>query len=276
MDNKEYISSGIVESYVLGLASFEEAEEFERMCAAHADVKAARELFEQQLEQNAIAVGVQPPKKLKSLVLSEIEIDAQKSGATPIITEPNAVIEKPRALIFNPTIWKYAAAAMVVLFIGSGILNIYFFTQYKKYSGQYSQLVDSQSVMLQNDSQMKSKAENYAAAMKMMHDTNMAMIRMMGVQHHQSNSAMVFWDKRTKDVYLMADNLPQPPQGMQYQLWAIVDGKPIDAGLVNMDAGNMTTPLKNIPSAQAFAITLEKAGGSETPNVEAMYVMGNT
>jgi len=273
---KEYISSGIVESYVLGLTSFEEAEEFERMCAAHSEVRAARDLFEQQLEKNTIAVGEQPPKKLKSLVLSEIEIDAQKSGATSIISEPKAPIEKPREIIFNPTIWKYAAAAVVILLIGSGILNIYFFNQYKKYSGQYSQLVDSQSAMSKNENEMKSKTDSYAAAMRMMHDTNMSMIRMHGVQRHPNNSAMVFWDKRTKDVYLMADNLPQPPQGMQYQLWAIVDGKPVDAGLINMDTGNMLEPLKNIPLAQAFAITLEKAGGSESPNVDAMYVMGNT
>ena len=32
--------------------------------------------------------------------------------------------------------------------------------------------------------------------------------------------------------------------------------------------------LKTIPKAEAFAITLEKRGGSTTPNMEAMYVMG--
>jgi len=32
--------------------------------------------------------------------------------------------------------------------------------------------------------------------------------------------------------------------------------------------------MKNIPKAQAFAITLEKKGGSVTPTLSAMYVMG--
>jgi hypothetical protein len=36
-------------------------------------------------------------------------------------------------------------------------------------------------------------------------------------------------------------------------------------GIINM---------KNIPRAQAFAITLEKKGGSATPNLAMMYVMG--
>jgi anti-sigma-K factor RskA len=34
------------------------------------------------------------------------------------------------------------------------------------------------------------------------------------------------------------------------------------------------TALANIPNAQAFAITLEKQGGSAVPTMENMYVMG--
>ena len=54
MDPKEYISSGIIESYVLGLTSPEEAEEFERMCGSYSEVRMARDHFEYQLEQNAM------------------------------------------------------------------------------------------------------------------------------------------------------------------------------------------------------------------------------
>jgi anti-sigma-K factor RskA len=33
--------------------------------------------------------------------------------------------------------------------------------------------------------------------------------------------------------------------------------------------------MKNIPRAQAFAITLEKKGGNPTPTMEQMFVMGS-
>ena len=61
MNIQEYISSGIVESYVLGLASTEERLEFEQLCAAHAELRQAREAFEQSLEQQAIAGATPPP-----------------------------------------------------------------------------------------------------------------------------------------------------------------------------------------------------------------------
>ena len=94
-------------------------------------------------------------------------------------------------------------------------------------------------------------------------------------KNHPGMRATVYWDKRTKDVYLMANNLPQPPAGKQYQLWAMIDGHPVDAGLMNWDGGNMLTPIKNVPVAQAFAITLESVGGSPTPHLDQLYVMGS-
>jgi anti-sigma-K factor RskA len=62
---------------------------------------------------------------------------------------------------------------------------------------------------------------------------------------------------------------------MQYQLWAWVDGKPTDAGTFDMnEQGTHFMKLKTVPRAEAFAVTLEKKGGSETPDMNAVYVMG--
>ena len=66
--------------------------------------------------------------------------------------------------------------------------------------------------------------------------------------------------------------MQQVPSGKQYQLWAIVDGKPVDAGLITDCIG--LCKMKRIDRAQAFAITLEKAGGSPTPTLTEMYVFG--
>jgi len=274
VNTKEYISSGIVESYVLGMVSAEEAEEFEKMCAAHAEVREARDLFEQQLEQNAIAVGIHPPKKIKSLILSEIEIDSQKLGTRKTEPPPQEV-NSAQVFKFTPTLWKYVAAASIVLLVGSTFLNFYFFNQYKSYSDRYSQLLASQTSMANTLKIMQVKADNYTAALEMTNDTNMVVVKMLGVEKHPGNRATVYWDKRSKDVYLMANNLPAPPAGKQYQLWAIVDGRPVDAGLLNWENGNMISPIKNIPAAQAFAVTLEKEGGSATPTMDEMYVIGN-
>jgi hypothetical protein len=48
---KEYIRSGVIESYVLGLATEAERQEFEQMCAAYPEVAEARDAFERSLEE---------------------------------------------------------------------------------------------------------------------------------------------------------------------------------------------------------------------------------
>ncbi|OYW78343.1 MAG: hypothetical protein B7Z27_07670 [Sphingobacteriia bacterium 32-37-4] len=77
---------------------------------------------------------------------------------------------------------------------------------------------------------------------------------------------------KSKDVYILPNKLPLPANGKQYQLWAIVEGKPVNAGVISDCAG--LCKMKNIPSASMFAITLEKLGGSETPTLSEMYVAG--
>jgi len=62
---QEYISSGIVESYVLGLASQEEQREFEQNCAQYPEILEARIAFETSLEQQAMNNAVIPPPAFK-------------------------------------------------------------------------------------------------------------------------------------------------------------------------------------------------------------------
>ncbi len=86
-------------------------------------------------------------------------------------------------------------------------------------------------------------------------------------------SVKIFWMKNTGDVYVDPTNLPQAPDGKQYQLWAIVDGKPVDAGMISTEKGFYhIQKMKSFGKAQAFAITMEKKGGSPTPTMDQMIV----
>ena len=94
-----------------------------------------------------------------------------------------------------------------------------------------------------------------------------------GVENHPNMLADVYWHT-SKKVFLEMKNLPAAPSGKQYQLWAIVDGKPVDMGMYSAKADSTVQEMKSVDNAQAFAITLEKEGGNPTPTMEEMYVMG--
>ena len=85
----------------------------------------------------------------------------------------------------------------------------------------------------------------------------------------------MIWDTNSKDVYLSLNDLPKPPKGKQYQLWGMVDGKPVDAGVYPL--GNHTMQkMKPMENVALFAITLEDEGGVPSPTMDEMYVAGKS
>ena len=268
MNVQDYILSGIVESYVLGLASTEDSAEFERMCAAHNEVRAARNAFELQLEANLQQQKLEPPRELKSRIFSEIGMEKNEHSIKPSLRKPTLI---PRVGFA-----KYVAAASLILLAGSVLLNLYLLGQYKKSIAQNKELLASQTQVASNNQVLQTKLQNYENALKLMKNPLMAIVKMAGSPNSPAPSSMatVYWNTESKDVYLLVNQLPKPVTDKQYQLWAIVDGKPVDAGIFDMDEGVSFVKLKTIPKAEAFAITLEKKGGSVTPDMDAMYVMG--
>lgn len=269
MNVQEYILSGVVESYVLGLASTEERAEFERMCAAHSELRAAREAFELIVENQLLKQAIAPPAHIKSKIFADIDVENdQRQGKKLISLKQTPVLQ---------TGWlRYVAAAAVILLVGSTILNFYFFSQYKVYINKYTELIASQNQMASVNQALQTKVLDYESTLNMIKDPAMAIVRMPSVPTSPSlgSETTVYWNTSSKDVYLLVNSLPKPASGKQYQLWAIVDGKPVDAGVFDIKDGVSLQKMKNIPQAQAFAITLEQKGGSATPTPEAMYVLG--
>jgi anti-sigma-K factor RskA len=87
-------------------------------------------------------------------------------------------------------------------------------------------------------------------------------------------AATVYWNKETRMAYFHRLALPIEPIDRQYQLWAIVNGKPKSLGMVSLQKSIVWQELERIAEVQAFAITLEPMGGSESPTMENMMVIG--
>lgn len=261
MNVQDYISSGIVESYVLGLASAEEQAEFESMCRQYPEILQARISFEEAMEKQAFQNAVVPPPALKQQIMEA----AFHSEAKVIPMDTGKAAGKAN--------WfKYAAAAYAVLLAGSLFWNISQYNRNERLEETYRELVrdyDSNAVRL-------TEIEDEVAMLRL--NPNLKMAAMKGTPVSPASFATVYMDSTTKDVYLVVNNLPKPASNKQYQLWALLDGRPIDLGMIDnsyfVDQKKLVLRMKNVSAAQAFAITLEKEGGSPTPQGD-MYVLGN-
>lgn len=79
--------------------------------------------------------------------------------------------------------------------------------------------------------------------------------------------ARATYDPKSKRAVIVFDNF-KAPSGHDYELWAIRDAKPASLGLIVPDAaGHAVMRLENVGdpgSLQAFAVSLEPAGGAPT------------
>ena len=216
MNVKEYIQSGIVESYVMGLATDAERQEFERLCTEYPEVAAARDAFERSLEEQLLNDAVAPPVGVKERVLGAI---------SPAVYE-NGLQEELETPVRRINAWKWIAAASLLLLTGAA---------YWAYSTneKYKDLVAKQEAMQKQLEEKSNELTAMRADAQMLYKPGMKMVSLKGTAEAPQAYTTVYWDTTgaTKDVYLMINNLPQPPSEKQYQLWALLNGQPIDLGV---------------------------------------------
>ena len=101
-------------------------------------------------------------------------------------------------------------------------------------------------------------------------------VMMAGLDIAPESMALVHYNVEKSNTFLEVKNLRAAPAGKQYQLWAIVDGQPTDMGVFDIDTGAYAlTEVPFVENPQAFAVTLEKEGGSTVPTMDQMFMIGN-
>lgn len=87
--------------------------------------------------------------------------------------------------------------------------------------------------------------------------------------------ADICWNTRTHKIHLHVQELPPPPPGKQYQLWAKVDDRIQSLGVFRVSELTTTPKLMGrLSRVEGFLITLEAEGGSEQPSLQHEYAQG--
>ena len=258
MDKQEYIESGILELYVFGRLDEAESNEVTKMAENDEDIK--NEIISIEKAVINFSESVSP-------FLSADNYDKIRQA---LMIKHGVVEMKPKSNIFLYLGW----AASILLLIGIGY-------QYKKLDDKETQIVniESQKSDLQKavvDLELKNKESESALAI--VRDNNNAIIALAGQEVSPESFAKAYWNKNTKAVHIDASGLPEPPEGMVYQVWALKLNPltPTSIGLLDNFKGNSKKvfTVENANEAEAFGITLEPAGGSASPTLEQLYTLG--
>lgn len=277
MDTREYITSGIIESYALGLTSDQERREVECLSSIYPEIKEEVLNAQRALEGFATSIAIDPPEEMKAKILAAIKDVPQESNLKVVKTN-DAV--KPVTLTKvkgrdNRSV--FAIAASIIVIFG---LSVMYFIQLGTANRLEQQMAGMKNDKTKMDTKMSELevqlSENDALNKFVLHSETQEVV-LAGTAINPESKVRIYWNSEVNKAVCVSDYLPTPEAGKQYQLWAISDGVPVDLGMMSKDGSAMMDNIKVQPtSVQAFAITLEKEGGSPTPNLEQLYVIGNT
>lgn len=279
VDINEYIASGILESVTLGLASQQEVQEVACLSKIYPEIREefirVQKRCEAMMQENAQA----PNPAVRASLLDAISRIPQEnpSGSNETKTEAKIIQMNtaPEIKGVSP-IWKVMAAASLVLTLGISAL---WFVSNSEAKRMDSALTSMEKEQLKNEQILQAallEKEHLSEVQKVLTEQSMRTVTLNGTTMEPDASVKVMWSKDTKKAVMHAEKITPPPANMQYQLWVIADGKPVSVGLFNYDeVEQITEPFDvNAQNISAFAITLEKMGGSPTPTMEKMVVMG--
>lgn len=274
MNIKEYIESGILEAYVLGTLSPDESREVAQTVAQYPELVKELEAIETTIRLFSANTAPVLPVDMEDKIWNSIQAASNNNSQNmPPSEAPKVLPFQPAST--KPVQWKLAAS--VIGLACSLALNAFLWNNNNKTSEATKQFAARIDSMHTQQQQLAALLDNYRKAKDMMSDTAMQTIVMHTMQKGHPMAATLYWSKENGVAYVSVDGLPAPPPGMQYQLWAIQGGKPVDMGILPNEMAN--TPSiqrvgKSVMGGEAFAISLEKEGGSPVPTMENIYVLG--
>lgn len=269
-DIKEYMESGVLELYALGDVSAAEKAEVEAMVLKHPAIKAELLEIERSMELYAENNAVEPGEDLRDRILNSVLTnfgDDRNFTAAPSHNKDNVIaFRQPGTYNF----YKYAFAASVILLIASGIVlaNLY----------SRLQASNTQLAALQTDRQHFANQVNLMdEQLSIFRDGTYKFLKLQGTPNHTGSAMTVAWSPAKKKVLIDMGSvkMPENDKAHQYQLWALIGKTPVSLGVFdeNPDSTSMKE-MQSIASADAFAVTLEPRGGSISPTMAQMVVIG--
>lgn len=261
MDINAYIESGILELYVAGTLSEKENKEVYTLMQQHPEI--LKEVLEIEASVVKLTASV-APKSTSTFQTIKNQLGLNDNDAKVIS------IAKPKYNWITYTGW----AASIVLATGL------FWTLNQNNQLQTKiQVAETQQSLLETQiANSKNSLEEAQTLITVLRDDNITRIPLAGQVNFENTYAKVYWDKTSQRIFLDAQGLPEPPEGKVYQVWSLKLSPLTPTNLGTID--NFTTDankifeIENANQSEAFGITLEPAGGSETPTMEQLYTFG--
>ena len=260
VENKiqEILTSGILESYVLGVATAEEEAQVLQWMGEYPEIKKAVQEIELGLEKSLVDAGEPVPNPIKDAIYKNT------IGSPPILpeVEPHGPLKEGGKLLRM----VYGLGIIVAVLLGLLMMQ----TREKR------SILNEKDTLETELNALTDECDDISQGFTFLSDLNTQKITLESTGLTTAAEATVWYNLNSDLIIFSASGLPELTPEQSYQLWAIIDGVPTDLGVIEKDDSGTVISIQFTGVAQAFAITIEPAGGSEGPTLEQMIVVGSS
>jgi anti-sigma-K factor RskA len=263
MEVDKYIASGILELYVAGLLTEEENLEVHQNATEHTEINNEILAIEAAILELTQAVTPDYPKRKG---FDDIKTRIGERKETKVVSMPKE--EKSN--------WGAYLGWAAALLFGAGLL--WFYVQNDQLQNEVQMVEEQNEVLEQQIFEARGSLTDTEELLDELRDRNVTVVALGGQEVSPDSYAKAYWNKEENKVLIDAQGLPEPPDGMVYQVWSLKMDPltPTSVGLLDdfEEDENKVFTLNNPNESEAFGITLEPAGGSEAPTMEQLYTLG--
>jgi anti-sigma-K factor RskA len=258
MNIEEYIESGILELYVAGALSEKENKEVAAMVKKHEAIRKELELVEKTI-----------------LTLTKAAAPEQPGDFSHVLRSINASGGKLVRMNKWSRLQRLGWAAVLIISLGALIWTL---GERNRLFEERDKLVASKDSLLLQIEDARSKLAENTQLLAQLRAKDVILVPLQGQGQFENSYAKAYWNKERGELYIDAQGLPEPPEGKEYQLWSLqLDPlSPTSLGLLSdltLDEDKIFS-IENPYASEAFGITLEPLGGSESPTMEQLYTLG--
>ncbi len=260
MNKQEIISQGLLESYLTGDLDDTLSAEVEVLISQDPEVRSEYYKIEKLMELLAFQHALPASPVLKRMIMENPSVMNEMVAVKSMDKDRNG--------------WKLMMAASVFIAAMSLLTAFHFWNQWKTTDQELSNLIVQNLELAHNFNQVNNDLGNLRQDVAVLISPEYQRIILDGTDNAPSAKAVIYWNSDQEKVFLNTASMASLPNDKQYQLWALIDGQPIDAGVFDASSSSFQV-MKNIGTADAFAVTIEPKGGSISPTLSTLQVLGN-
>lgn len=239
---KLFLDSDMLEKYLLGATTELETLQVERYIAMYPEVQEAYNELQENLEIFAKLHAIKAPQGLKEKIQSRIKSER----------------------IGRRRFFSYAIAASLTAIMFAGVS--YFFWNQNQSLQEENSVVSNKIRLLEEN--MKEQLEDVRNQFIVLNNPQTKKYTVKGNQKAKDLKAVAYINPVKKLSYINVSKLPHIPESQCFQMWAEVNGKMINLGIIE-EAGDQQK-LMALPYADNAVgyITIEPKGGNQLPSVD--------